>query len=87
MPQLAISTSIESGQMVVKLNGKTVVRNNASVTIELASGELFVLQWFVEGTPGSDYNITITSPLNARINRTRTIDETRRDFGGFDFFA
>lgn len=87
MSQLIISTSIQSGQLVVKLDDNVILRNNGSVTINLNQGDSHNLQCFVEGTPGSEYNITITSPLSASLQRTRTIDNTGQDFVGFDFIA
>jgi hypothetical protein len=43
------------------------------------------IQWFVIGPEGTTYSVTISSPNEALIQVTRTLDESGQDANSFSF--
>jgi hypothetical protein len=78
-------TSVQAGQLLLKLNGNTVIVNSGSTNINLPDGEHFVVQWFVKAVPNSTYSLKITSPASAIVDLTKAIKSTGVDYGGFSF--
>ena len=44
-----------------------------------------VVQWYVEGRPGSEYTLDITSPESATVSIKKVIKPIGKDYGAFSF--
>ncbi len=85
MAKLIASTFIASGELWLYLDNKLIMQNSDSVTMELEEGQEYIVHWFVKGTPGSSYSITISSPKEAQYQLTRVIGSGRKVVGDFVF--
>lgn len=74
------------GSLSLYLDNHVVLQNNDSITAELDSdGIEYIVHWFVMGSPGSPYSITISSPREAQFQLTRTLGTSGKDQGAFRF--
>jgi hypothetical protein len=85
MAKLVASTFIGSGSLWLFLDDKLIIQNSEKQTIELNRGEEYIVHWFVKGTPGSSFSITISSPREAEFQLTRVIVVSGKDCGEFRF--
>lgn len=86
MAQFQAQTSIQTGILLLKLNGSTIVIDSGSTNINIPDNEHFVVQWFVKAVPNSTYSVKISSPVGAAVNISdKTIPSSGVDFGGFTF--
>ncbi len=85
MAKLIASTFIASGELWLYLDNKLIMQNSDSVTMELEEGQEYIVHWFVQGTPGSSYSITISSPKEAQYQLTRVVGLSRKSKGDFQF--
>ena len=85
MAKLIASTFIASGELWLYLDNKLIMQNSDSVTMELEEGQEYIVHWFVKGTPGSSYSITISSPKEAQYQLTKVIGSGRKVVGDFVF--
>lgn len=86
MIQFIGNASAESGIIQVTLNGKIIINNGGSAQVDLEQGKIYVVQWFVKGSPMSHYSLEITSPPEAKIQMTKILKDGH-DYGGFRFTA
>jgi hypothetical protein len=84
---LVASTFIGSGSLWLYLDNKLIMQNSDSVTIELEEDTEYIVHWFVRGTPGNSYSITISSPREAQYQLTRTVVASGKDHGSFRFIT
>jgi len=87
MATLSIETTVQDGQLQIQLDGKKILSNTGSINKNLVDGTKYFINWFVKGKPGTKYSIKITSPDSARLNRSRTLNNTGKDGNTFDFKA
>jgi hypothetical protein len=87
MAKLVASTFIGSGSLWLFLDDKLIMQNSDTLTIEIQDSEAYVIHWFVAGSQGSSYSITISSPREAQFQLTRVISKDGKNFGGFQFKA
>ena len=85
MRKLIASTFAGSSSLWLYLDNQLVMQNSDNLTMELGDDEGYAVHWFVSGTPGSSYSITISSPKAAQFQLTKAIDKTGKDSGGFQF--
>lgn len=85
MTKMVTSTFIASGSLMLYLDNELIMQNSDSTTVELEEGKEYIVHWFVKGTPGSSYSITISSPREAQYQLTRVLDRGGRGFGFFNF--
>ncbi|MFZ5999310.1 MAG: hypothetical protein ACOYW3_02295 [Bacteroidota bacterium] len=85
MVKLIASTFISEGSLWLYLDNQLIMQNSDSVTVELEEGQEYIVHWFVKGTPGSSYSITISSPKEAQYQLTRCIPRSKKDFGTYSF--
>jgi len=85
MTKLVASTFVVGGSLWLYLDNKLILENSDSGTIELDSGLEYIVHWFVLGSPGTSYSITISSPREAQFQLTRTLTRSGKDNGGFRF--
>jgi hypothetical protein len=85
MAKLIASTFIASGELWLYLDNKLIMQNSDSVTMELEEGQEYIVHWFVQGTPGSSYSITISSPKEAEYQLTTIIKWGGKSFGLMSF--
>ncbi len=87
MKQLKATIDSGNGIMLLKLNGRNILKNSGTTTINLKDGETYILQWYVDSQQGARYSLKITSPAEAEVDITRTLKHSGRDYGGFSFKA
>ena len=87
MAKLIASTFIASGELWLYLDNKLIMQNSDSVTMELEEGQEYIVHWFVQGTPGSSYSITISSPKEAQYQLTNTMKRSGKSYGCFNFMG
>jgi hypothetical protein len=87
MTKLVASTFIGNGSLWLYLDNTLIMSNSDTITIELNSGEDYVVHWFIRGIPGSSYSITISSPREAQFQLTRVIGQSGKGMDGFQFKA
>ena len=87
MSTLEVKTSVQDGKLQLQIDGKQVLSDTGSLSLQLKAGFTYVIQWFVIGEPGTDYTVIIDSPDEAKINLTRTLKIDGHDYGGFRFKA
>jgi hypothetical protein len=85
MVKLVASTFISGGVLCLYLDNKLIIQNSDSVSVELEEGQEYVIHWFVQGTPGSPYSITISAPREAQFQLTRAMVKSKKDFGAYRF--
>lgn len=85
MAKLIASTFIASGELWLYLDNKLIMQNSDSVTMELEEGQEYIVHWFVQGTPGSSYSITISSPKEAQYQLTRVVGRGGKNYGAIEF--
>ena len=79
--------SILDGRLKLKLNDRNFLVDNGTRSIQLVTGQTYVVQWFVRGAPGATYTVNITAPRSAAGSITRVLNESGIDYGGFRFTA
>ncbi len=85
MAKLVASTFIGNGSLWLYLDDKLIMQNSDTLTMELEDDSEYILHWFVKGTPGGSYSITISSPREAQYQLTRVIGKNGKADGGFRF--
>jgi hypothetical protein len=85
MAKLVVSTFIGSGELWLYLDNKLIMQNSDSATVELQEETEYIVHWFVRGTLGSSYSITISSPKEAQYQLTRVVETGGKGDGGFKF--
>lgn len=85
MAKLIASTFIASGELWLYLDNKLIMQNSDSVTMELEEGPEYIVHWFVQGTPGSSYSITISSPKEGEYQLTRVVGREGKAYDGLEF--
>jgi hypothetical protein len=85
MAKLIASTFIANGELWLYLDNKLIMQNSDSVTVELEEDTEYIVHWFVKGTPGSSYSITISSPREAQYQLTRVVTVSQKDLYVFRF--
>lgn len=85
MEKMVVSTFVSKGTLRLYLDCEVIANNSDTSTVEVSENGTYVIQWFVKGQPGSSYAITISSPRYARLQFTRSIGKSGKDFGGFQF--
>jgi hypothetical protein len=85
MAKLIASTFIASGELWLYLDNKLIMQNSDSVTVELEDDTEYIVHWFVQGTPGSSYSITISSPREAQYQLTGVITRSTKESNSFNF--
>jgi hypothetical protein len=86
MSKLSISTHVEDGYLVVRLNDAVIIEGSSKYEAGLLPGG-HVLQWYVYGKPGTSYSISISSPESAEFQVTKKLRMMGRDCGGFDLIS
>lgn len=87
MVKMVASTFIGSGSLWLYLDNELIMQNSDSATVELEEGREYIVHWFVKGTPGSSYSITISSPREAQYQLTRVVDKSGKAISVFRFSA
>lgn len=87
MTKLIASTFAGAGKLLLYLDDQLIIRNAETVSKELDEGQTYVVQWFVEGVPGSAFTISISSPREAQFQLTRQVGNSGKEYGGFHFKA
>lgn len=87
MANLVASTFIGSGSLWLYLDNRLIMQNSDSVTVELQEGTEYIVYWFAQGSPGSSYSITISSPREAQYQLTRILVASGKDHGAFRFIT
>lgn len=85
MAKLVASTFVENGTLSVYLDNRVIIQNNDSVTVTLRVEEEYIVHWFAEGTPGTSYSISISSPQNAQVQLTRLLGPGGKAIGHIQF--
>ncbi len=87
MSTLKVKTSVDNGKLQFKLDGKVIMRDTGSASVELPDGSSHTVEWIVIGVQGTNYSIVIDSPESAKMNLTKTLGPEGKDYGGFSFTA
>jgi hypothetical protein len=87
MAKLIASTFIASGELWLYLDNKLIMQNSDSVTVELEEDTEYIVHWFVQGTPGSSYSITISSPREAQYQLTKGLPKSGKSHSTLLFNA
>lgn len=88
METFTATISIDDGMMKLILNGIAflVVKPGESKnrSRNLQPGK-HVVQWYVEGRPGTNYTLDIISPGTATVSIKKIIKPIGKDYGAFSF--
>jgi hypothetical protein len=84
---ISVDITDPAGTIIVLLDSTTIVSGSGTASLPLTAGQSYVVQWYVDAAPGSDYMVRITSPGEARINLRRRLKGDGKDYGGFRFTA
>ncbi len=88
MPKFTAKTSIDSGIMKLNFDGDRflLVKSGESRgrSVQIGNGK-HVVQWYVQGQPGTSYTLEITSPKSAEASIKKTIKPIGKDYGSFSF--
>jgi hypothetical protein len=85
MTKLVASTFIGSGSLWLYLDNELIMQNSDTITIELKEDTEYIVHWFVKGTSGTSYSITISSPREAQYQLTRGLGKSDKAFDGIKF--
>ncbi len=85
MARLVASTFSGKSSLWLYLDNYLVLENSGNLALEIHDGTGFIVHWFVSGTPGDQYTITISSPREAEFQLTRGLNSSGKDHGGFYF--
>jgi hypothetical protein len=86
MALFRVSTHVEEGYIVLRLNDNCITRNTGVWEVEIEAHTEYIVQWFVQGRKGSSYTITISNPNEAEFHLTCRLGNLT-DFGGFRFIS
>lgn len=89
MATFTANISIVSGIMKVNFDGDRFLlisggQNRSRSQQNLTKGK-HVVQWYVEGQPGTAYTLDVTSPASVITSITKTIKPIGKDYGSFSF--
>lgn len=88
MATFKASLSIDDGIMKLIVNGKTFLLVKSGETknksTDLGPGK-HVVQWYVEGAPGTFYTLEISAPESAVVSIKKVIKPIGKDYGSFSF--
>lgn len=89
MPIFNVSASVTdpASSILVLLDSTTILTGSGSTSLPIVAGQSYIVQWYVDARPGTDYMVRITSPGEARINLKRRLKADGKDYGGFRFTA
>ena len=80
---------IDSGLMKLNFNGDRFLLISSGQTRSRSQQNLqkgkHVVQWYVQGQPGTFYTLDITSPTNAVTSIKKMIKPIGKDYGSFSF--
>lgn len=85
MIQLTASTFIGNGSLWLYVDNELIARNSDSISFELQENKEYILHWFVSGSEGARYSISISSPREAEYQVTRRLPEAGKDIGSILF--
>ncbi|MBX2894840.1 MAG: hypothetical protein KF763_05340 [Cyclobacteriaceae bacterium] len=85
MTKLVASAFIANGALAVYLDNQLIMQNSDAVTVELETGQEYIIHWFVKGEVGQTFSITISAPKEAQFQLTRAIPKAKKDLGTFRF--
>lgn len=84
-PKLVVSAYAGANSLWLYMGNQLILKDSSQTTIELESGTDYVMFWYVEGSPGSAYSITISSPREAEYQLTKTLLGSGKDHGSLQF--
>jgi hypothetical protein len=88
MPTFTAKISIANGVMKLNFDGDRFLLAKSGETrsrsIQIGNGK-HVIQWYVQGQPGTSYTLDITSPNSAATSIKKTIKPIGKDYGSFSF--
>ncbi len=87
MAKLVASTFVSNGSLWLYLDNNVIIQNSDTLTMELEYDSEYIVHWFVKGTPGSSYSITISSPREAQYQLTRVFGKSGKGHGTFRFMV
>lgn len=79
------SSFIGDGQLWLYLDDKLIMKNSDAATVDLEGEGEYILHWFVMGSPGASYSLTISSPREAQYQLTKVIGKGGKDGGELRF--
>jgi hypothetical protein len=89
MAKFTAKISIENGIMKLNFDGDRFLLATSGQTRSRSSGELdpgkHIVQWVVQGEPGTFYTLDITSPDDAITSIRKMIKPIGADYGAFSF--
>ncbi|MBL7733290.1 MAG: hypothetical protein JNM88_19135 [Chitinophagaceae bacterium] len=89
MATFTAKISIDAGFIKLNFNGDRFLLANAGQSRSRSEQNLkkgkHVVQWFVEGQPGTFYTLDITSPTSAITSIKKMIKPIGKDYGSFSF--
>jgi len=81
MKKLVISGFIEKGVLRIRMNDALIIDGNGDFEMDLESGTMNILTWFVEGVPKSNFRITVSSPVEASFQINKSLGISGKDTG------
>jgi hypothetical protein len=85
MAKLTASTFIANGSLSFYINNELTMSNNSSASVDLEDHGEYIVHWYVMGSPGSSYSVTISSPREAQFQLTRVIGSSGKDLSSIRF--
>jgi hypothetical protein len=85
MTAFIASIFVEDGTLQLSLNGKVLLSGRGQCQEEIQPGTTYKVTWNVQGSPGSAYTLSISSPREAEMQLTKTIGKSGEDANEFEF--
>src|SRR5690606_24596136 len=71
--KLIASAFVESGTILLRLNGQLILEGGGRVEVDLEKGQHYQLSWEVKGAEGSTYSMTVSSPREAELHLSKRV--------------
>jgi len=81
MKKLVVSAFIEKGTLRVRLNDTMIIDGSGDFETTIHEESFNLLTWYVEGTPKSNYRITVSSPLDSSLQLNKSLGSKGKDTG------
>lgn len=86
MANLTVSTHVQDGLLVLRLDDEMILEGSGVYDEELREGA-HVLQWYVKGIPSTSFALSISSPALAEFQISKKLPLSGRDFGGLELLV
>jgi len=81
MKKLIVSGFIENGSLHIRMNDSLIIDGSGDFEMNLEPRTTHMLTWFAEGTPKSNFRITVSSPAESSFQMHKALGKSGKDTG------